>query len=108
MLHRFVKSIKSVFSKEPEVVSTETPITMTTAYKTRKEVDRSTLTSFQVAAGYAALMKYQQDKLLGKAIYDTLDDMYAELNQRLGTNKSRSAWTVAIKNYMNTIQYMGD
>jgi hypothetical protein len=105
MLHKIIKSVKSVFSKKPEVVDVELTTTVT---KTRKETDTSKLSDFQVAAGYAALMKYQQDKLLGKSAHSTLDAMYIELNQRLGTNKSRSAWTVAIKNYMNTIQYTGE
>jgi hypothetical protein len=103
MLDKIINSIKSVFSKEPEVVDAIVPTT-----KSRKKIDRSKLTSFQVAAGYAALMKYQQDKLAGNATHNTLEDMYAELNQRLSTNKSRSAWTVAITKYMRTLEHKGE
>jgi hypothetical protein len=34
--------------------------------------------------------------------------MYAELNQRLGTNKSRAAWTIAITQYMRTLDHKGE
>jgi hypothetical protein len=105
MLNKIMNSIKSVFSKEPEVMDALVP---TTTVKSRKKTDRSKLTSFQVAAGYAALMKYQQDKLAGNATHATLEDMYAELNQRLGTNKSRSAWTVAITKYMRSLEHKGE
>jgi hypothetical protein len=106
MLNKIINSIKSAFSKEPETVDAIVPTTST--IKQRKKVDRSKLTSFQVAAGYAALMKYQQDKLAGNAVHNTLEEMYAELNQRLGTNKSRSAWTVAITKYMRTLDHKGE
>jgi 16S rRNA A1518/A1519 N6-dimethyltransferase RsmA/KsgA/DIM1 with predicted DNA glycosylase/AP lyase activity len=103
MLDKIINSIKSVFTREPEVVDAVVPIT-----KSRKKTDRSKLTSFQVAAGYAALMKYQQDKLAGNTTHATLEEMYAELNQRLGTNKSRSAWTVAITKYMRSLEHKGE
>jgi hypothetical protein len=112
MFEKLMQTIKSVFTTEPTTVTTPivTPARTKTVVIEAPELaiapikyDKTPLSTFQVAAGYAALMKYREDKLLGKRNGATLESTFEELNRRLGTNKSTSNWARILKEYENTV-----